>query len=362
MIAGARRSPEIAEQEQTGRGRIFVIGASAGGVEALTRLVRELPADLGAPMIVVLHVTPSGTSVLPAILSRAGRLRAVHVEDGMALEPGRIYVAPPDQHVLVENVHLRLSSGPRENGHRPAIDPLFRTAARAYEGRAVGVVLSGTRDDGTAGMIEVRRYGGIGVAQDPADALYPSMPQSAIALAKPEHVLDVPGIAALLARLAGGNPGNPTGAGSNAEGEVSRVEDGPNVAEHDEPTVPGRHEPPGEIVPFTCPECGGALWEIRDGALLRYRCHVGHGYSEQAIVSEQTGTVEAALWTALRMLQERAALLRKLASRFADGGVGSALFEARAEAAEEQARVVSELVQNVGVLGDPIADAEGESA
>src|SRR5262245_31119695 len=126
-------------------------------------------------MIVVLHMTPSGTSVLPAIPTRAGRLRAVHVEDGMELEAGRIYVAPPDQHVLVEDGVVRLSHGPRENGHRPAIDPLFRSAALAYSRRTVGVILSGTRDDGTAGLIEVRRHGGIGVAQDPADALYASM-------------------------------------------------------------------------------------------------------------------------------------------------------------------------------------------
>jgi two-component system, chemotaxis family, protein-glutamate methylesterase/glutaminase len=166
--------------------------------------VSALPADLAAPIIVVLHITPSGTSVLPAILTRAGKLEAVHVVDGMALEPGRIYVAPPDRHVLVEDGVVRLSNGPRENGHRPAIDPLFRTAAAAYDGRTVGVVLSGTRDDGTAGLIEVRRRGGIAVVQDPADALHRSMPQHAIDLAEPEHVLDVRGIAALLAELAAG--------------------------------------------------------------------------------------------------------------------------------------------------------------
>ena len=352
------KESEIAQQEQNGGSRLFVVGASAGGVEALTRLVSALPSDLGAPMVVVLHVTPAGTSVLPAILTRAGGLEAVHVEDGMSLDPGRIYVAPPDQHVLVEDGVVRLSHGPRENGHRPAIDPLFRTAARAYAARTVGVVLSGTRDDGTAGLIEVRRCGGIGVAQDPDDALFAAMPESAIALAQPEHVLPLPAIATLLIRLASGKAGNPTGNPTNPAGEVNQVEREPNVGVHDDPTAPGLHEPPGDIVPFTCPECGGPLWEIREGALLRYRCHVGHGYSEQAVVGEQNGALEAALWTALRMLQERAALLRRASERFAERGATAAAFEERAAAIEEQARTVSELVQNVAALGDPVTDAE----
>jgi two-component system chemotaxis response regulator CheB len=271
----------VAEQGQDVSARLVAVGASAGGVEALTRLVSGLPRDFAAALLVVVHVTPSGTSVLPAILSRAGRLRAVHAEDGMEIGPGRIFVAPPDRHVLVEEGRLRLSHGARENGHRPAIDPLFRSAAHVFEDRTIGVVLSGTRDDGTAGLIEIRRRGGIGVVQDPADALFPSMPESAIARAEPDHVLDVPGIARLLVELANGersNPGNPAGTDVDRQPGSGRLD----------PTVPGGEEPPGTLSALTCPECGGALWEIRDGQLLRYECHVGHAYSEQALGTRQT--------------------------------------------------------------------------
>jgi two-component system chemotaxis response regulator CheB len=350
----------MAEQDQNGDSRLVVVGASAGGVEALTRLVAGLPGNFGAALLVVVHITPSGTSVLPAILSRAGRLQAVHAEDGMAIEPGRIYVAPPDRHILVDDSRLQLSHGPRENGHRPAIDPLFRTAARVFEKRTIGVVLSGTRDDGTAGMIEVRRRGGIGVAQDPADALFPSMPESAIARAQPEHVLDVPGIARLLVDLANGAGGNPGHGRSNpGHAEESEVKE-PSTTGHADPTIPGGTEPPGEISALTCPECGGALWEIRDGKLLRYECHVGHAYSEQALIAEQNGAVEAALWTALRALRERAALMRRLSDRFADRGISSMLFEARADEVDREAAVLQSLIENVAALGDPLADTGAE--
>src|SRR5262245_27288904 len=176
---------------------IIVVGASAGGVEALTQLVRALPADLPASVFVVLHVPAQSPSVLPTILSRVSPLPAVHPEDGEAIQPGRIYVAPPDRHLLVKRGHVRLARGPRENSNRPAVDPLFRTAGRAYGRRVVGVVLSGVLDDGTAGLAAVKMRGGVAVVQGPDEALYPGMPRNAAENVAVDYCLPVGQIAAL---------------------------------------------------------------------------------------------------------------------------------------------------------------------
>jgi two-component system chemotaxis response regulator CheB len=181
---------------------IIVVAASAGGVETLCKLASGLPPDLPAAVFVVLHIPPHATSFLPSILSRAGPLPAAHPNDGQAIEHGRIYVAPPDSHLLVKRGHIHLGHGPRENGHRPAADPLFRTAARAYGPRVVGVVLSGNLDDGTAGLLAVKVRGGVAIVQDPSEALYSGMPASASENVAVDWVLPVSEMAALLARLA----------------------------------------------------------------------------------------------------------------------------------------------------------------
>src|SRR5262245_18310910 len=181
---------------------IIVIGASAGGVGALQEVARGLPLDLPAAVFVVLHVSPSGPSMLPRILSNSGPLRAHHAINGEAIEHGQIYVAPPDYHLLVERERMRVVRGPKENRARPAADPLFRSAAHAYGTRVVGVVLSGTLDDGTAGLAAIKRRGGLTVAQDPVAALYPGMPRSATANVSLDLCLPVASIASLLSRLA----------------------------------------------------------------------------------------------------------------------------------------------------------------
>lgn len=182
--------------------RIVVIGASAGGVEALKQLVSGLPSDFPAPILVVLHIPSHGTSVLPAILSHAGSLPAVHPRAKELLMKGQIYIAPPDKHLLVKRGYLILTKGPRENGHRPAVDPLFLTAARSYGPQVIGVILSGALDDGTVGLAAIKNEKGVAIVQDPEDAIYPGMPQSAIENVEVDYVLPLVEIAPLLVRLA----------------------------------------------------------------------------------------------------------------------------------------------------------------
>jgi two-component system, chemotaxis family, protein-glutamate methylesterase/glutaminase len=317
---------------------IVVVGASAGGVEALVSLAASLPADLQAAVFVVLHVPSTGTSALPDILGRHGRLPAGHVKDGEPIELGRIYVAPPDHHLLIRTGHVHLTRGPRENGHRPAVDPLFRSAAREYATRVIGVVLSGALDDGTAGLVAVKSRGGITVVQDPQDALYPGMPASALEHAEVDHVLPAASMGALLARLATEPAEEPSGpAPTDMKVEVE-VEGFSLVA------MEGEH--PGEPSGFSCPDCSGVLWAIQDGGMQRFRCRVGHAWSPESLLTRQSEALEAALWIALRSLEERAALARRLAEPARRRGhtITASRFEEQASEAQQAARVVRELL------------------
>ena len=291
------------------------------------RLTRTLPQDFNGSMLVVLHLAQGGTSSLPQIIGRASRLPATHARDGEAIEPGRIYVAPPDNHLVVDAGAIRLNAGPKVNGHRPAIDPLFRSAAAAFGARTIGVVLSGTLDDGSAGLREIARAGGVVVVQDPGDATYPGMPTAAIASARPKHVLPVEEIGPLLVDLALQTVQD--------GGAMTDLEDTPD----DETLIP---PPPGIPAGFVCPECGGALWPEDDDGLSIFRCHVGHAYSTASFVAEHGAALEAALWTSYRTLQERAALARRLAERMRARGQVRSLqaFERQAEEALEHASVV----------------------
>ena len=290
---------------------IIVVGASAGGVEALSRLVAELPEDLPAAMLVVLHMGANTGTLLPKILGRQTKLPVDHPRDGEAIEPNRIYVAVPDRHLLVGEGTVRVTNGPKENGHRPAVDTLFRSAASAYGPRVVGVVLSGTRDDGTAGLRAIHARGGGGIVQDPAEALFPGMPQSALAGDQPDRVLPVAEMGSLLSELArNGLPG---------DGEPVTISDDLDAElrwAHPELEWPVPADPPfGTPSGFTCPDCHGNLWEIDDAGFSRYRCRVGHGYSADSLLVNQRTGVEAALWIAYRALEERVALCDRLADR-----------------------------------------------
>ena len=317
---------------------IVVVGASAGGVEALAELAASLPDDLQAAVFVVLHLPATGTSALPEILRRRGPLPAAHVKDGEPIQPGRIYVAPPDHHVLLRTGHVHLSRGPRENGHRPAIDPLFRSAAREYADqgdRRRPLGRPGRRDRRAAGH---QVAGGIAVVQDPADALYPGMPGNALEHVQADHVVAAASVGKLLARLtadlAETRPA-PAPAGMRAEVEMEGFSLEAVENEH-----------PGKPSGFSCPDCNGVLWQIRDGGLERYRCRVGHAWSPESLLIQQSEALEAALWVALRSLEERAALSRRLAepARRRGHSITATRFEEQADEAQQAARLVRDLL------------------
>lgn len=297
----------------------MVVGASAGGVEALQRLARGLPADLPAAVLVVLHIPAGVQSVLPLILSRAGALPARHAHDGHVLRPGQILVAPPDHHLLVEGDRVRVLRGPKENGNRPAIDPLFRSAALAAGPRVVGVVLTGQLDDGSAGLMTISRSGGRALVQDPDEALYAGMPGSAATLVPTALRVAGDNMGAAVADAVSGLPAesqvnwpSTTGGNASLRQEVDAAAGLSNGQ--------GGQQPRGHSSTLACPDCHGVLWEADDDSMLRYRCRTGHAYTAEVLVHEQDGQVEAALWVALRSLEERAELSKQLAERAVHSG------------------------------------------
>jgi len=252
------------------------------------------------------------------ILSRASALPAIHPEDGDPIEHGRIYVAPPDQHLLVHHNQVRLSRGPRENRTRPAADPLFRSAAIAYRPRIVGVVLTGTLDDGSAGLLAVKQLGGTAVVQDPADALFSGMPDSALRNVMVDHQLPLSDIGPLLMRLAN----EPIEEGVDvvmSDQETGDIQAESRVFEMD-PEVLTIDQRPGTLSQFGCPECGGVLRELHDSSMIRFRCRTGHAYSSESLLAAQAESFEGALWSALRALEEKVSLTRRLVRRAADSG------------------------------------------
>lgn len=298
--------------------RLIVAGASAGGIEALIEVLRDLPADLPAAMVVVLHLSATSPSLLPQIIGRHTALTVRAAEDMAALEPGTIHVAVPDQHLLIEDGHLRLTSTARVNGHRPAVDPLFMSAAEAYGDRVAGVVLSGTRDDGTIGLARIRRHGGCCLVQEPGDARHDSMPRSAID--------NVPVHAVL--------PAHELGSALSAWAQTGAL-----------PVQAGAPPPPdapaagGGSLTTVCPDCGGVLSERAEGVLAYWECRVGHRYAPRTLADRQGIAVEGALWAAVRALEDREALLGRLADEAGVRGhlASARRFRSQAESSAEQA-------------------------
>jgi two-component system, chemotaxis family, protein-glutamate methylesterase/glutaminase len=284
---------------------IVVIGTSAGGLEAVGELIAQLPSDLPAAIFVVQHLAPDLSGV--ALLRRLAPYKsfgARFARDGEAIKHGQVYLAPPDFHMLVRQKKVLVTKGARENGFRPGIDPLFRSAAVTHSNRVVGIILTGLLDDGTAGLIAVKRCGGVTIVQDPKDASYPAMPQSALNNAPVDHCVPVSEMGALLETLTRQPPGKkaPIPHDITVEAEIAeRV-----LSDIVEVNSLGRQ------VPYNCPDCGGVLWQMKQGKLLRYRCHVGHSFTADTLLSLQTEKIEETLWVALRMFEERKNLLKNM--------------------------------------------------
>jgi two-component system chemotaxis response regulator CheB len=325
---------------------IVAVGASAGGVEALRALVAGLPAGYPGTLLVVLHVPRNAPSALPAILTRSGPLPAFAAVDGEELLPERIYVAPNDHHLLLLDGHVRLSRGPSENGHRPAIDPLFRSVARTAGERAVGVVLSGSRDDGAAGLASIANRGGVTVVQEPDDALYPWMPRAAIMQADPDHIAPAAKLGGLLAEITAMDLPDRRGPAADdplLDAEVTISELGPLTTDKLGIAPAG----------FGCPDCGGSLFQIDEEPTPRYRCRVGHAWSPESLLDEQAVALEGALWIALRALEEKSELSRRMAGSWSNRPASSSRFSELAREAEAAGAAIRQLIARLGSTAGP---------
>jgi two-component system chemotaxis response regulator CheB len=317
--------------------KVVAVGASAGGVEALTDFAAGLPAALPYAVLVVLHIPASAPSVLARIIARNGQMPAAQAVDGEPLQPGTIRVAPPDRHLLIADHRIVLSEGPTENGYRPAINSLFRSVALEFGPRAVGVLLSGVLDDGTLGMAAIRSRRGTTIAQTPGSALFSAMPLNAIEAGVVDHQSDPTQMGGLLARLAQRPP------------EETTMEPDPGMELENRIAMARRFsvdidsEELGPPSGYTCPDCNGSLMAVSEG---NYRCRVGHAWTADALLRARDDEIENAMWIAIRSLQEKAKLSRRLSERVKPATL-SQKYHAIADEAEQALKVLSERLSNV---------------
>ncbi len=321
---------------------IIVIGASAGGFEALKKLVKGLPKDLAAAVFIVWHLPANAHGVLPSVLGKEGTLPAAHGVDGEEIRTGRIYVAPPDHHLLVEENRVRITKGPKENRFRPAVDTLFRSAAYACGARVIGVVLSGALDDGTAGLWTIKHRGGTAIVQEPADAEFSSMPESALRQVDVDYSVPVSEMGALLTRLTGEQT---LEASEISMDENKKTEIEIRIAAEESAFEVGVMSL-GDISPFTCPDCHGVLIKIKDGKISRFRCHTGHAFSADTLLSHITERIEDSMWSAMREMEESIMLLREMSKDFAESNHKqiAELFLHKAVEAKNRVKLIRQVV------------------
>lgn len=313
---------------------IIVIGMSLGGVKAIKELIAPVSADIDASIFIVWHLAEDAEGLLPTLLASYGKLPAAHAEDGEKIQPGRIYVAPPDRHMLLEKGVIRLSRGPKENRFRPAIDPLFRSAAQSYGPRVIGIVLSGSLDDGCSGLWTIKSRGGLAVVQDPIDAEAPSMPINAIRSVEIDHTLSAKAIGEHLERWTSNSI---TDAPEVNMQESKKTEIEVKIAAEQNAVQLGVKEI-GELSSFTCPDCKGVMLRLKDGSIIRFRCHTGHAYTAETFLATVSKSVEDTLWTAERSLDELIMLLRYLAGELANRDESSVADLYTEKAADTQTR------------------------
>ena len=320
---------------------IIVLGGSTGAIEALQRLCADLPADLPAAVFSVLHVG-HGPDLLASMLDQAGPLPAVTAEDGVLIERGKVYVAPADHHLILADQIIRLGRGPRENLTRPAIDPLFRSAAVSHGPRVIGVVLTGLLNDGAAGLAAVKQCGGVTVVQNPSDAKAADMPLSALRSSDVDYRAPVAELGALLAKLAREPAGPfvsvPSGLTLEVDIALGRASDTPTLMRIADP------------VALSCPSCGGVLSELRNKPPMRFRCQVGHAFTAEVLDQQKEGSTDEALRVALRIIEERATLTEKMATDSRGNGrhKSAAMLEARSKEFRRYAEVIRK-----GLIGGP---------
>ena len=332
---------------------IIVVGASAGGIEALRVLAGGLPADLPASLFVVLHTSPESPAMLADILDRSGSLPALSPKDRDRIRPGTIYVAPPDRHLLLEPNRVRLTRGPKENRFRPAVDPLFRSAAQTYGPRVIGVILTGYLDDGTAGLWTVKQLGGTAIVQEPSDALIPFMPQNALLHVKVDYCLPLEEMAPLLVRLTSEAPEE-----KGVYQVPKEVEIEVNIAKEQKALDAGVLQL-GEPSNYACPECHGVLLQMKEGTLFRFRCHTGHAYSVESLLTDITEKMDDALWNSIRAFEEGELFMRHMAEHLDHGDTDRSVesFLKRAEDTKRRANLMRQAAMN-GAADQPPAGAD----
>lgn len=338
---------------------IIVIGTSAGGLRALGAIVGTLPAEMDAALFIVQHLAADKPSLLPKILTDVSSLPALHPADGEKIQKGRIYVAPPDHHLLVNQGSVRIVRGPQENRFRPAIDALFRSAARAYGSRVVGIVLTGYLDDGTVGLQAVKKRGGVAIVQDPQEAEYPSMAKSALLYVKVDHCVRLADIPDLLVRLSKEPAPDEETYPMTQEMEVESkiAEQQLNTQEFLENV-----EAIGTRTTYTCPECNGSIWQIGKQSPLRFRCHVGHSFTGNVFLAEQTQYLEDALWAAVRAMEEKVTFLRQMSEQMKNYNLQSAAakYADHATSLDGEVYVIREIILKGFATKRAIVEDEGE--
>jgi two-component system, chemotaxis family, protein-glutamate methylesterase/glutaminase len=331
---------------------IIVVGASAGGITALSDMLRSVPKNLEATIFVVLHLPPSSPSALPAILTRAGILNAYHAKDGELIKSGVIYVAPPDHHILLEGNRVLVKKGPKENNFRPSIDALFRSAAYQFGPRVIGIVLSGLLNDGTSGLWSVKRLGGIAIIQLPSVADYPSMPLNVLDYVKVDHSISAPEIGPLLKKLTTERAGKKP---KISKEEMAFLKMEVIISKQDNAFAMGIMNE-GNLTPFTCPECHGVLVRLIEGKFIRFRCHTGHAYTASSLLADLSKSVEETLWQAMRGLEETTLLLNQISEHFKNNNQQDAarIFAAKADMTTKRARVIHDSVFTQELLSEDL--------
>lgn len=323
---------------------IIVIGASTGGFEAIKQLVAALPANLDAAIFIVWHMSPDVIGILPQVLNRQKTLMATNAIDNELINTNHIYVAAPDKHLVLEKGFMRVTRGPKENRFRPAVDPLFRSAANSYGSRVIGIVLSGALDDGTAGLWTIKSRGGIAIVQEPAEAEAPSMPESALAAVDVDYRVSIAEMAPLLVKLTAETVAEASEVMMEEHRKTSREV---RVAAQERALEPGMLAF-GKLTPYTCPDCHGVLSAIIDGDIIRYRCHTGHAHSADSLLATITEKIEDTLWSAIRGVEESISLLNNLGDHYAEKNQPklAAMYFKKAQEAETRAEIVRQTVFN----------------